>query len=169
MPKGGHNRKPTGTKIIHGTFRKDRAQEREPEPEKVAEIPKPPSYLSKYAKKLWKSLAGELVEKGILTVVDVPALEACCEAYGQYRAAHEAVFRPVSPLTGNREKRTLAEYMRGRNSQTMPEYSTMTKAWTTFKSYLVEFGLTPASRSRVGIPDPKGKENDPMEKLYREA
>ena len=47
MPKP---RIPTQTKIIRGTFRKDRAAVNEPHPEKVVEVPRPPSYLSKYAK-----------------------------------------------------------------------------------------------------------------------
>ena len=98
----GRPKKPTKLKLVQGTLRKSRTNENEPEPEPVAEVPRPPSYLSKYAKKLWKSLAEELVEKGILTIVDLPALEVCCEAYGQYRAAQEAVFRPVDPKTGKR-------------------------------------------------------------------
>lgn len=162
-------RKPTQTKIIHGTFRKDRAPKHEPQPERVLGIPRPPAYLSKYAKKAWKALAGELVEKGILTVIDTLALEACCEAYGQYRLAHEAVFRPVDPETGKRGKRTFAEYMEGRNSQTMPEYTAMKGAWATFKSYLIEFGMTPASRTKLEISDKKGEETDPMERLFHEA
>ena len=162
-------RKPTQTKIIHGTFRKDRAPKNEPQPEKVLEIPRPPSHLSKYAKKAWKSLAGELVDKGILTVIDTLALETCCEAYGQYRLAYEAVFRPIDRKTRKRGKRTFAEYMKGENSQTTPEYAAMNKAWMTFKSYLAEFGLTPASRTKLEITEPKGKGDDPMEKLWNEA
>ncbi len=162
-------RKPTKLKLIHGTFRKDRAPANEPEPEKVTDVPGPPSYLDKYAKKLWKSLAGELVEKGILTIVDIPALEVTCELYGQYRLSHEAVFCPVDPKTGRKVKRSLAEYMRGRNSQTMPEYTAMTKAFGAFKAYLIEFGLTPSSRSRLDLPESSEDKTDPMEKLYNEA
>jgi len=162
----GRPKKPTKLKLIQGTFRKDRAVENEPQPESVVEIPRPPSYLNKYAKKMWKTLVGELVHKGILTVLDLPALEVCCETYGQYRLAHEAVFKPIDPETGKRTKRTPAEYMEGRNSQTMPEYVAMTKAFTIFKGYLIEFGLTPASRSRLDIPKERGEEVDPMEKLY---
>jgi len=169
MSRGGHNKKPTKTKIIQGTFRNDRAPANEPKPEKVSDIPKPPAYLNKYAKKIWKALAEELKDKGILTVVDLPALEICCEAYGQYRLACEAVFRPVDPKTGKRGKRTLAEYLKGRNSQTMPEYTAMKGCWATFKSFLTEFGLTPASRTKLEIVEPKGKEDDPMEKLWNEA
>jgi len=164
----GRPRKPTDLKLLQGTYRKDRSPANEPKPEKVSLPPKPPSYLTKWAKKLWKSLAVELTEKGILTTIDTPALEACCEAYGQYRAAHEAVFRPQDPKTGKRIKRTLQEYMKGRNSQTMPEYTTMTKAFNTFKAYLIEFGMTPASRGRIDIPKSIEEETDKMKRLYDE-
>ena len=165
----GRPRIPSYLKEIKGTARKDRVPQNEPKPEKIIEIPRPPSYLSKYAKKMWKVLVGELVHKGILTVVDFPALEVCCETYGQYRLAHEAIFRPIDSETGKRTKRTLAEYMNGRNSQTIPEYTAMTKAFTSFKGYLAEFGLTPASRGKLDIPKEPGDEIDPMEKLYHEA
>ena len=165
----GRPKKPTITKLRDGTFRFDRASVNEPQPEKVSEIPKPPSYLTKYAKKLWKTLAAELVEKGILTIIDLPALETCCEAYGQYRAAHEAVFHPVDDKTGKRTKRTLAEYLKGRNSQTVPEYTAMTKAFNTFKAYLIEFGMTPASRSKLDISEVPDENIDPMQRLYHDA
>ena len=162
-------KKPTQLKVIHGTFRKDRAPKKEPEPKKVTVVPRPPAHLTKYGKKLWKSLAAELVEKGVLTVVDLPALEVCCDAYGIYRAAKEAVFQPVDPVTRKKGKRTLAEYLRGKNSQTHPEYTAMTRAFYFFKAYLIEFGLTPSSRSKLDLPEPKGNKQDPMEKLWNEA
>lgn len=161
--------KPTQLKVIQGTYRKDRAAANEPQPEKVSNVPKPPAYLTKYAKTLWVSLATELTEQGILTKIDIPALEACCEAYGQYRAAHEAVFHPHDPDTGKRIKRTLEEYMDKRNSQTMPEYTAMTKAFNLFKTYLIEFGMTPASRGRISIPDSPEEKTDTMERLYHET
>ena len=165
----GRPRKPTSAKIIQGNFRKDRSPKNEPQPKKVFEVPRPPSHLTRHAKKLWKSLAAELVEKGILTITDLPALEACCEIYGQYREAHEAVFHPIDSMTGKRTKRTLAEYLKGRNSQTMPEYTAMTKAFNTFKAYLIEFGMTPASRGKLDIPEVPEGNIDPVQRLYHEA
>lgn len=162
----GRPTKPTRLKVIQGTYREDRAPVNEPQPEKVIKLPKPPRYLSKYAKTLWGALVEELTAQGILTIIDMPALEACCEAYGQYRAAHEAVFHPVDFETGKQTDRTLAEYMDKRNSQTMPEYTAMTKAFAILKAYLIEFGMTPAARGRISIPDSPGEETDTMKRLY---
>ena len=83
---------------------------------------------------------------------------------------HKAIHRKIEdPITGKLRKRTLAEYMFGKNSQTMPEYVQMTKAFTVFKSYLVEFGLTPSSRARLDIPEEEPDEMDPIERMLNEA
>lgn len=168
----GRPRMPKELKIIHGTFRKDRNPEEQPEPTKINEIPKPPKGLNRHAKRLWKDLSEELVDAGILTTVDLPALEICCVNYGLYKDAHEAVYSymDTNPKTGRmkRFKRSLADYMRGKNSQTIPEYTAMTKAFENFKAYLIEFGLTPASRNRLQIPE-RPYEEDPMEKLNSES
>jgi P27 family predicted phage terminase small subunit len=162
---GGHNRKPKAAKVLQGTFRKDRNPAREPEPPKVYAVPKPPGYLGRYGKQIWKKLAADLVNTGVLTTVDLPAFELCCEAYDQYRESRDSVYAfIVDDETGKRRRRTLAEYMDGRNSQTMPEYAAMKQAFVTFKSYLVEFGLTPASRNRIDLKE-KVPEVDPMEAL----
>jgi len=169
MSRGGQNRKPRKSKIIHGTFRKDRNPKREPEPEVVSNIPRPPSNLPLQGKKLWKSLAAELVDKGLLTVVDLGALEVCCFNYGLYKEFDKSIRTwTTDPVTGKRRKRTYAEYLAGRNSQTIPELTAMQKAFQLYKSYLVEFGLTPASRNRIELPEPKKDEEDPIKRMLDE-
>ena len=166
----GRKKIPTKIKIIRGTFRKDRAPEREPEPEVVRDVPRPPPDLPPAGKKVWKKLADELVDKKVLTVVDLPALEVCCLNYGLFKELRKAIHRKIEdPITGKLRKQTLAEYMLGRNSQTMPEYVQMTKAFMTFKAYLVEFGLTPSSRARLNIPEGKEDEGeDPVQRMWNE-
>lgn len=164
MGSGGHNRKPRQQKIIEGTFRKDRNPSNEPEPAKYAEAPKPPSHLGKYGKKLWKKLAPQLVEQGLLTVLDNQALELLCETYDQYRQAHEAVYY-VRDADGKRRRQSLGDYLRGRNSQTMPEYQAMNRNYAEIIRLLREFGMTPVARNRIDLPE-KEDEQDPMEKLW---
>jgi len=164
MGSGGHNRKPRQQKIIEGTFRKDRNPSHEPEPEKYTEAPKPPSHLGKFGKKLWKRLAPELIEEGLLTVLDNQALELLCETYDQYRQAHEAVYY-VRDAEGKRKRRSLGEYLIGRNSQTMPEYQAMNRNLAEIIRLLREFGMTPVARNRIDLPE-KEDAQDPMEKLW---
>jgi len=187
MARGGQNRKPRRTKIIQGTFRKDRNPGREPAPPVVSAVPKPPRGMNRWARRLWKNMAQDLVEQQLLTSIDVAALQLTCEAYGDYEEAKQTIFRPADPRTGKRVHRSLEQYLSGidpwmdisildtvtiiglrRNSQTAPELTQRNKAWAIFKSYLTEFGLSPASRNRIHVPEPKGAGQDPMEKLLSE-
>ena len=163
-------KKPTKTKILQGTFRQDRAPKNEPEPAMVEKLPKPPSVMPKEGKKIWKKLGQELLEKGLLTVLDVPTFEMCCFNYGLYHELANEVYRKeTDPATGNVRRRTLAEYMAGKNSQTMPEYTSMVKAFNTYKSFLSEFGLSPASRSRIALPELPDEDDDPIKRMWNEG
>ena len=163
-------KKPTKTKVIQGTFRSDRALKNEPEPKMVEKLPNPPPVMPKEGKKIWKKLGQELLEKGLLTVVDIPAFEMCCFNYGLYRElADEVCRKETDPVTGKPRRRTLAEYMTGKNSQTMPEYTSMIKAFNTYKSFLAEFGLSPASRSRIDLPEVADEGDDPVKRMWNEG
>lgn len=161
-------RKPRQRKIIEGTFRKDRNPVNEPEPEKIQEAPKPPAHLGKYGKKKWKDLAGRLSEEGLLTVLDVEALEMLCEMYDQYRAAKDAVYQPLWS-DGKRRKRSLEEYLATHSFQTQTEYSAMNRHYAEYIKLLKEFGMSPAARNRVSVKEKKGQEVDPMEEMWNEA
>jgi P27 family predicted phage terminase small subunit len=166
MGSGGHNRKSKNQKIIEGTFRKDRNPSNEPNPPKISDILKPPSHLGKYGKKMWKKLSKTLYEEGLLTVLDDQALELICEAYDQYRQAHEAVYY-IRDAQGKRKRRSLGEYMEGRNSQTMPEYTAMNRHFNNIAKLLKEFGMTPVARNRINLPEKK-EGVDPMEELLKD-
>ena len=43
-----------------------------------------------------------------------------------------------------------------------PQVAIRDKALSTMKAYLVEFGLTPSSRTRVSVPEKKGKSGNPF-------
>lgn len=166
---GGRPRKPRQTKIIQGNFRKDRNPGNEPAPPVLLAIPKPPAGMNRWARRLWKDLVEELKEQQLVTSIDLATLELCCDAYGMYREAKDAIYRPRRPKTGKRYRRTLAEYLAGRNSQTTPEMTAMKSGWQLYKGYLTEFGLSPASRNRIHVPAPKEPGQDPMEKLLNEV
>lgn len=165
---GGRPRKPSKVKIIQGTFRQDRNPANEPAPTPVSVIRKPPPQLNRFAKKFWKAVVEELVETGVLTVVDWAAFEICCDSYGLYCEAKEAVYRPLDPETGKRQKRTLAEYLAGQNSQTIPELSAMNKGKDMFLKYANVLGLNPVARNRIDAPGRKSEEEDPMEGILND-
>jgi len=142
-----NKRIPTELKIVRGTDQPCR-RKKEPEYEKLTVCPDHPEYLSNYARKMWKRLAPQLFEKGLLSAAYLPALEVLCEAYGLYREAHNAIYKQ-----GNR-RRSLAAYLQGKRTGEITEYRIMKAAFQDFRLYLLEFGLSPSSKGGIDSPKP---------------
>jgi len=91
---------------------------------------------------MWRKLAPVLAELRVLTDADLAALELTCNAWSEYQAAcafiakQGAWYTTVNELGGEMVRSNPALVERG-------------DAWRRFKAGLVEFGLTPASRSKV--------------------
>jgi len=113
---------------------------------------------------MWRETAAELVSLKMLAKLDLYSLEILCEQYGIYRELKDAITHVVS-LDGSRKKISYAKYLAGQNSQTIPEYAAMRASFERYSSLLKEFGLSPASRSRMDIPREPPNEKDEMEKL----
>lgn len=140
--------KPIPLKVIEGTVRKDRLNENEPKLPVIA--PPMPRHLTHYAKAFWKQIVPVLLTMGVLTEADSSALEAMCETVSEIRTARETLKRrsnelpPGSSLTSyeipSRDGTMFREY---------PEARQIADADRRLKSWLNEFGLTPAARHRV--------------------
>ena len=63
--------------------------------ERVTVLPKPPSVLWATGKLRWKEVGGSMVEAGVLTVRDYPALETHCSIYQQMCAWNQALEKLV--------------------------------------------------------------------------
>jgi P27 family predicted phage terminase small subunit len=96
-----------------------------------------PRGLPKQGQALWKKLCNPLVEIGVLTEVDMPAFEALCIHYGLARQALEEV---------NTNGMTIEEDGKTKKNPAMQAFR---ENMTAYKALLVEFGLTPSSRSRI--------------------
>lgn len=97
---------------------------------KVSEVPKAPGWLTNPdALQLWDDLAGRLVAGGLMTVVDQYALAHLCQLHGEIV---DEVQRRCKPTSADR---------------------------TRLQGFFAEFGLTPASRSRVRATDAGNKGN----------
>lgn len=155
---------PSKMKILKGTFRANEAPKNEPDPDVLDAAPRPPSHLNRWAKQMWKDTAVELLSLGMLTKIDLYSLEILCEQYGIYRELKDAITHIETP-GGSRIKISIAKYLAGQNSQTIPEYAGMRSAFERYTALLKEFGLSPASRSRIDVPQKEPKSRDPMEAL----
>ena len=123
-----------------------RPKRKEPEPH--AASLDCPGWLVSTAKEEWKRVTPELGRLGLLSVVDVPAFAAYCQAYQRWREAEHAV--SVAIAAGGLS----VAVSQGLEGMARERCRLMMRA-------AAEFGFTPASRSRVTATPPK--EKDPFE------
>lgn len=142
----GRKPRPTALKRADGNPGKRPLNPNEPKP--PASRPTCPSHLSPAAKTEWKRIAGVLHGMGVLTTVDRAALAAYCQAYGRWVKA-EKKLAETPPLI-----RTPSGYV-----QQSPWLSVVNKQMELMSRYMAELGLTPASRSRIAVPDNAQGEN----------
>ena len=155
MATRGRKPKPTALKVLEGNPGKRPLNEHEPVPPKAAI--RCPAWLEPEAKKEWKRLAPALEAMGILTTVDISAFAGYCQAYARWKEAEEFISKHGSIF------QTPSGYV-----QQVPQVSIAQQNLKIMQSFCSEFGLTPATRSRIiasGGSD--GDADDPMEGLLK--
>ncbi len=165
MGKRGPAPKPTALKLLEGNPGKQKLNKNEPMPNVPDVVPRPPSRLMPEAKKEWKRLAPAMVALGLLTEVDTSAFAELCQNYAYYLAADKEIMSlgEKGPIA---MQRTPSGY-----TQQHPLLSLRRSYYEQWHKGLADFGLTPASRSRlvVGDMDISGNSSmsmsDPMERL----
>jgi P27 family predicted phage terminase small subunit len=133
----GAKAKPTRLKLLAGTYRADRANPDEPTPAVLEKLPSCPSHITGEARKAWRNMGRKLLAMGVLTDVDLPALEAYCTVYARWREAETKLTE-----TG------LVIYKDGWIQQS-PYMGIVNECLRQLRAYMAEFGITPSSRVRV--------------------
>ena len=144
MGRRGPPPKPTALKLMAGNPGKRPLNKREPRPRRTT--PRCPAWLNKNAKTVWRRMVPELRDMGVLTVVDGEALAAFCQTYARWREAEEFLTKHglVYPL---RDEKGHVRCM-----QQFPQVSIARNMLLALKAFYQEFGMTPASRSRIEVP-----------------
>jgi P27 family predicted phage terminase small subunit len=149
----------------------------ENEPEVQAGDPEMPAGLSDAAKQEWDAMVPHLRTMGVLTPVDRAALAAYCYAFDIWMLANEEVKKfgvlikhPVMGRKGTPEENEVIAFITKKN----PAVAIANEALKTKKSFLVEFGMTPSSRSKLHVdkpkpPDPADSFFDKLEKKKLDA
>lgn len=164
---------PTATRIAEGeSVTRGRGHSRPIEGDDIQPdhvMPEMPKGMSKSARREWRRMSKILFRMGVLTEIDGKALAAYCEAYAQAEIALRdvAVNGQVTEIFARvKETGEVLEYngkpvfeRRDRN----PSMAIYTECSKLMKTFLIEFGLTPASRSKLKLPV-KQKE-DELEKM----
>lgn len=130
---------PLEIKLLAGNPGKRRLNRREPKGRPG--IPPCPPHLTGVARDAWHRLGRRLKALRVITDADAEALELMCSAYGEYRAALAVVAR--------RGRTYATRTANGMIVRKRPEVAIAAEAWWRVKGMLVEFGLTPSSRTRV--------------------
>lgn len=135
-----------------------RTNKNEPTPDVY--LPTPPEWLSELAKQYWGEIGAVLLAMKLTTVADGPALQLLTEALAEWADARRAVH--LAGLTYETTTMT-GDVMRRPN----PEVAIASDAWRRALKMLTEFGLTPASRSKVSaLGENDGK--DPFEEMMND-
>lgn len=139
-PMRGRKPTPVSLRLVRGN------PGRRPIPEvaKVSsEMPQAPAHLSQRAREEWDTIAPQLHEAGLLAKVDRSALAAYCQAYGRWVEAEVAL----------KTHGTLVKSPSG-FPMVSPYLTVANKAMEQMTKMLIEFGMSPSSRSRVTVEKP---------------
>lgn len=144
--------KPTVLKMIAGNPGRRRLNEHEPLPAAVESIACP-EHVTGSARVMWDRLAPILDDMGVLTVADLIGLERICACHAEMMVAQESI---------DRDGMT---YSSGERIYPNPAVAQLRTAEAMFHRYLLEFGLTPAARSKVKA-NAKRQEKDTAERHF---
>ena len=152
MATRGRKPTPTAIKELEGNPGKRKLNDKEPRPEKKA--PSCPKWLEPEAKKEWKRLAKKMEMMGVLTEVDMAAFAGYCQAYARWKEAEEFITQHGTIV------KTPSGYW-----QQVPQVSIAQTYLKVMNRFAEQFGLTPASRSRIVADNAAGGGYDEMEDL----
>ena len=155
MATRGRKPLPTAIKVLEG----DRGHGRRPynpnEPVPPQLDIQCPDWLMDEAKAEWARLAPSMIAMGTLTEHDIDAFAGYCQAYARWREAEEWMDQYGTIF------KTPSGYM-----QQVPQVSIAHQNLKIMQSFATEFGLTPASRSRIYAHTGEKKDtSDPMENI----
>lgn len=161
----GRRPKPTALKELSGNPGHRPLNDSEPNPERVA--PEMPKGMAIAARREWSRIVPALLQLGVLSSIDGKALAAYCDAYSMWELARKDLHKnglvQDSPAL---DKENCAIFIEGAPliiRKKNPAFEIYNTAAKLMKSFLIEFGLTPASRSKLKIQKPA--EKDPMEEF----
>jgi len=144
---------PTALKVLKGSFIKDPQKRNRREPTPPIGAPKKPRSLSRLAKAEWGRVTKELEILGVLSTVERGAVEQYCRAYAEWREACKRLD-------------TEGRYFdTERGPIESPAGKSMRALSLICHKYLVEFGLTPSSRTRLQVTK-KLEADDDIQKFF---
>jgi len=133
---------PTNLKLLRGNPGKRKLSSTEPDP--PTEIPSCPKYLNKIARVEWKRMAKQLLALGLISQLDRAFLAGYCTAYATWAEAEEQLEQYGKVFKSPSGYPMASPYLAIRD-----------RALEQMRAFGTEFGMSPSSRSRVKVKNPK--------------
>lgn len=143
----GRRPKPTALKLIQGNPGRRKLNASEPKPTAGAE---PPPGMTDGAVRAWKLVAPQLQRLGLLTEIDSHALMLFCEAHATFTTAREKLAATGEVVRSPKGYPIWNPYLAIRN-----------RSMEQMRQFMIEFGMTPAARSRISTGAGSEDEGDP--------
>lgn len=129
------------------------------EPKPGTGVPEMPRWLSKGAKREWKSIVPILLKMKVLTVADGKSLASYCEACATLERAQAHIAKFGDVIQVYRESKDGDLVCVGMKPN--PSVTIADKQMKLIRGFASEFGLTPASRARLHTDD-SDRPTDPL-------
>lgn len=144
--------------MLQGNPGKRRMRQNEPRPAASHELPEPPEHLTDEAKREWHRTGAKLVALGLLTEIDTTAFATYCCCWARWVQAEEAI-RATGPIV---------KAPRSGVPIQNPYLAIANRAMEQLTKALMEFGMTPSSRTRIEVmPAPRAE--NPFAQFQREC
>jgi P27 family predicted phage terminase small subunit len=144
--------KPTALKKLAGNPGKRALNNAEPKPREGR--PRMPAHMGDVAAKEWKRLVKDLTAMGVLTSIDADALAMYCDTYARWVEASRALNTDGMIIFTEKGYPIQSPYL-----------SIINQCIKTMQALLQQFGMTPASRTRLQAPETK--DDDPFDEFIR--
>lgn len=159
----GRKPKPNAQQIAEGDPRKrgvNKLQERlEAEPKAVSGYPPCPEHLTGIARDTWHFLAEQIEIMGLDKRPDAMMLEGACVNYARAVIADQQIAREGITFTESTVDEESGEVV-PLKARVNPAVTISNQAWQNLRSFGSEFGLSPASRTRLTIEKKDDAETD---------
>lgn len=138
----GRPAKPTAVKVLEGTYRPDRANANEVQPERLAEIPDPPEGLGEWGVREWGIVCRWLHNVGNLASTDLSLIAAYCNEVSNYWEYDAQVKKGAVIPIKNKDGLVI-------RVQKNPFTALRKDALDAALKLATQFGFTPAARTRL--------------------
>lgn len=150
--------KPTKLKIAAGNPGKRPINGEEPQPEEASG--RAPDWLSDDAKKIWFQIAGPMTRSGLATAVDQYSLGRYCGLLAQWiRAYQESEKAGTSQYTVKNKQGKIT------GTKEFPASAFVRRVGPQLTALEREFGMTPASRTRIRLERDNRVKDNPNEAI----